>query len=159
MKLSSMAQLLRRKCKLSHHTITKRRLLLLSALYLYTIFMHVYLFGNPDLEMDSLPLQLLPKLREQFPDITFTVLDPNEEWDVERDMVIIDTVVGIEKVTVFESLEAFSKTPRVTCHDFDAYTNLLFLKKLGKVSSVKILGVPPSISQDRALEEIKKFLV
>jgi len=114
----------------------------------------VFVFGNPDLEIDSLPVKLLPKLREKFPEITFTILDPNEEWDVERDMIIIDTVVGIEEVTVFESLEAFSKTPRVTCHDFDAYTNLQFLKKLGTIDSTYIIGIPVGIPEDRLIPEL-----
>lgn len=108
--------------------------------------------------MDSLPVQLVPKLQELFPDIAFTVLDPNEEWDVERDMVIIDTVVGIEKVTVFESLEAFSKTPRVTCHDFDAYTNLQFLKKLGTIDSTYIIGMPVGIPEDRLIPELNEAI-
>lgn len=108
--------------------------------------------------MDSLPVKLMPKLEEQCREHTFTVLDPNEEWDIERDMVIIDTVLGIEKVTVFESLEAFSRAPRVTCHDFDAYTNLQFLKKLGKIDSVRIIGIPPSIEEEVVLQEIDKVL-
>jgi len=104
--------------------------------------------------MDSLPLRLVPKMKEMFPDINFTILDPNEEWGVERNMVIIDTVVGIEKLTVFESLEAFSRTPRVTCHDYDAYTNLQFFKKLGKIDSVQIIGIPVGIPEDRLIPEL-----
>lgn len=118
----------------------------------------VYIFGNPDIEMDSLPVRLVPKLREMFPDITFTVLDPNEEWDVEKDMIIIDTVVGIEKVTVFENLEVFCKTPRVTCHDFDAYTNLQFLKKLGTIDSTYIIGVPVGIPESKLIPELNEAI-
>ncbi|KKS29791.1 MAG: hypothetical protein UV60_C0004G0038 [Parcubacteria group bacterium GW2011_GWA2_43_11] len=108
--------------------------------------------------MDSLPIRLLPKLRELFPEVTFIVLDPNEEWGVEKDMIIIDTVIGIEKVTVFENLEAFSKTPRVTCHDFDAYTNLQFLKKLDKIDSTYIIGIPVGIPEDRLIPDLTEAI-
>jgi hypothetical protein len=118
----------------------------------------VYIFGNPDIEMDSLPVRLVPKLKKLFPNITFTVLDPNEEWDVDRDMVIIDIVVGIEKVTIFESLEAFCKTPRVTCHDFDAYTNLQFLKKLGTIDSIYIIGVPVGVPEDILIPDLNEAI-
>jgi hypothetical protein len=120
--------------------------------------MHIFVFGNPDIEMDSLPITLLPKLEEQFPTHTFTVLDPNEEWDVPKDMLIIDTVVGIDTVTVFENLTSFLKAPRVTCHDFDAYANLQFLMKLKKIDSVRIIGIPPHLSEEEALRELTKLI-
>jgi len=117
--------------------------------------MRFFVFGNPDLEVDSLPIQLIPELQKEFPDITFEVLDPNEEWDVPRHMNIIDTVVGINEVTVFDDLNTFIQTPKMTCHDFDAYTNLQFLKKLGKIESVYIIGVPSDVATD----SIKSSLV
>jgi len=121
--------------------------------------MHIFIFGNPDLEIDSLPIQLLPDLRSKFPEHTFAVLDPNEEWNVPRDMNIIDTVVGIDTITVFDSLEVFIQAPKMTCHDFDAYTNLLFLKKLGKIDSVRILGIPPQTSKDTVLEAVRTHFI
>lgn len=118
----------------------------------------IYVFGNTNLEIDSLPIRLAPKLRKTFPNITFTILDPNEEWVVPKRMIIIDTVVGITEPTVFEDLDIFMKTPRVTCHDFDAYTNLQFLKKLGKIESVFIIGLPPGISEDSAMQALTKTI-
>jgi hypothetical protein len=110
--------------------------------------MQVFIFGNPDLDMDSLPLRLIPALQKEFPDISFVTLDPNEDWDVPPHMVIIDTVVGIAQVTVFHDLSIFEKAPRVTCHDFDAYVNLLLLKKLRKIEGVTIVGIPAGASED-----------
>ncbi len=108
----------------------------------------VFIFGNPDLPEDSLPLRLLPALRAAFPDVAFEVLDPNEEWEVPRHVVIIDTVVNLAEVAVFHDLSAFIAAPRVTCHDFDAYANLLLLKKLGKIEEVTIIGVPPTATEE-----------
>jgi hypothetical protein len=110
--------------------------------------MTVYVFGNPDLAMDALPLRLIPALQREFPTFSFVTLDPNEDWDVPSHMLILDTVVGISAVTVFTDLSAFVQAPRLTCHDFDAYANLLLMKKLGKIDGVTIVGVPAGASEE-----------
>jgi hypothetical protein len=114
----------------------------------------VFIFGNQDLEIDSLPIRILPLLKQALPEHSFTILDPNEEWNVPRNMTVIDTVMGIEKVTVFDNLASFLKTPRVTCHDFDAYSNLQFLFKLKKIDSVRILGVPPHLKETEVIKAL-----
>lgn len=106
--------------------------------------MIVYVFGNPDLDADSLPLRIVPKLRERFPDIRFEVKDPNEEWDVPEELTVIDSVEGIDGVRVFENLDQFTSAPHVTMHDFDAFANLRLLQKLGKLKKIKIIGTPVS---------------
>ncbi|MEK7669580.1 MAG: hypothetical protein AAB350_03290 [Patescibacteria group bacterium] len=117
----------------------------------------IFVFGNMDLEMDNLPLRILPKLQEKFPDIEFVVKDPNEEWEVPEEITILDTAVGIKEVTVFDSLENFSKVPRVGMHDFDALTNLRYLQKLGKIKKIKIIGVSPDMEESEALVKIIKI--
>lgn len=98
------------------------------------------------MEMDSLPLKMLPELRQKFPEIEFVVQDPNEEWNLSsegaKELIVLDTVVGISEVTVFDDLKQFAATPRVSMHDFDALANLRLLKKLGKIKEVKIIAVP-----------------
>ncbi|MBU1908161.1 hypothetical protein KKF59_03475, partial [Patescibacteria group bacterium] len=94
--------------------------------------MIVFVFGNPDLVQDSLPLKLLPRLRDAMTEIEFKTVDPNEEWETEENTTIIDTVINIKEPRVFTDLESFSPSPRLTMHDFDAYTNLKLLKKIGK---------------------------
>ena len=106
--------------------------------------MNVFVFGNPDVVGDSLPIRILPSLQKEFPNLSFQVLDPNEEWDIPEDLVIIDTVHGINEVTVFTDLDRFSASPNVSLHDFDAYTNLRLLQKLGKLKKITIIGVPQS---------------
>lgn len=117
--------------------------------------MIIYVFGNPDLQFDSLPLRILPKLQEHFPDIKFIIKDPNEEWEIPREhLYIIDTVVSINKITTFNDLSIFEKAPRISMHDFDAYANLLLLKKLGKLPACTIIGVPPNYDEHKAYNEI-----
>lgn len=112
--------------------------------------MTVFIFGNPDLPQDALPLRLMPELRAKFPSITFAVKDPNEEWDVPPHLVVIDTVVGIDHVQEFEDLQPFVRSPRVSLHDFDALAQLRFLQKLGKLQQVTVIGVPPTITSIEA---------
>lgn len=113
--------------------------------------MKIFVFGNIDLEIDNLPLRILPELCNKFPEIEFVVKDPNEEWEVPEELIVLDTAVGIKEVTIFESLEKFSKVPRVGVHDFDALTNLRFLQKLGKIKKIKIIAVPQDMSEKEAI--------
>lgn len=120
--------------------------------------MIIFIFGNQDLTQDSLPLKLLPALRKRFPQINFLIKDPNEEWETPDDITVIDTVVGIDKVQVFTDLGAFINAPRVTLHDFDALTNLKYLQKIGKLKKIKIIGIPPSLDEGKALNEVTAIL-
>ena len=131
--------------------------------------MTIFVFGNPDLAMDSLPLRLLPLLQKKFPEHTFVSVDPNEEWDlpphqnfgsggVSEKLIMIDTVVGIDEVKIFTDLDAFSRTPSVTMHDFDALSNIRYMQKLGKIKEIKIIGIPPTLSEATALETVSSML-
>ena len=110
--------------------------------------MKIYVFGNPLVEEDSVPLIILPQLKKQFPDIDFIVVDPNENFPPkgERNLIIFDTVKGISEVTLldYSDLAAIEKSP-VSPHDYDLLLHLLLLKKMGKIDSVKIIGFPYEI--------------
>lgn len=120
--------------------------------------MTVFVFGNAALEADSLPLRILPDLKKTLPNIEFQTLDPNEEWDMPEETIVIDTVLGIKDITVFDSLEQFSAAPRITMHDFDALANLRLLSKLGKLKKIKIIGVPPHLDSNTAIQRIGEIL-
>jgi Ni,Fe-hydrogenase maturation factor len=118
----------------------------------------IFIFGNPELEMDSLPLKIIPELQRIFPLINFEVKDPNEEWDVPEKLIVIDTAVGLKKVKVFDGLDSFDSSPRLTMHDFDALANLRYLKKLGKLKEVRIIGVPPDMDESETIESVGKII-
>jgi len=120
--------------------------------------MDVWLFGNPDLGMDSLPLTLCEELQKAFPEATFTVQDPLDEWEMPKELLIVDTVVGIKEVQTFSSIDEFEQKSRVTMHDYDLGMQLAFLKKLGKLPPIQIIGVPPTLSHDNALKQITNAL-
>lgn len=116
--------------------------------------MIIYIFGNPDLQIDSLPIRILSQLKDKLPRIDFQVKDPNEEWEIPEELVIIDTVLGIKNIKIFTDLKQFSATQRISLHNFDLTTQLLYLQKLGKIKKIKIIGVPPTIKESEATEGI-----
>ena len=105
--------------------------------------MNVYVFGNPIVPADNRAFKLLPFLKTKFPKINFIHADPTGNWwKGDKNLVIIDTVDGIDKVTEFTSLEKIQATQSLTVHDYDLYMDLKLMKKLGKIVSFKIIGVP-----------------
>lgn len=118
----------------------------------------VWLFGNPDFAPDALPLKLKADLQSHLPDFEFVIKDPNEEWDLPQKLIIIDTVQGIDKITIFNSLEQFQNTPRLTLHDFDLLTNLKWLAKLKKLPPLLIIGLPMKAQKQKALDKISEIL-
>ncbi|MBI3963845.1 MAG: hypothetical protein HY341_02495 [Candidatus Kerfeldbacteria bacterium] len=120
--------------------------------------MTIWVFGNPDLPSDALPIRLVPELRRRYPEHTFALRDPLEEWDVPDDLVILDTVKGITAVTEFKNLDGFSDSPRVTMHDYDLGTTLKWLRKLGKLPAVRIIGIPPNAEEADVLRDLEPIL-
>ena len=108
--------------------------------------MKVYIVGNPLVKVDSLPFKLLPKLRKEFPEVRFEEADPTENFIPENDSIIIDTVVGIDHVRLFTDLDEFAQFHSVSAHDYDLSLHLQLLKKLGKITSVSILGIPNDVN-------------
>ena len=108
--------------------------------------MKVYIVGNPLVKVDSLPFKLLPKLKKEFPEGRFEEVDPTENFIPENDSIIIDTVVGIDHVRLFTDLDEFVPFSSVSAHDYDLGLHLQLLKKLGKITSVSILGIPNDVN-------------
>ena len=129
--------------------------------------MIVYIFGNPAEKSDSLPIKLLPILQKNFAQINFIHADPTENWwqsaptqrgEKEKDLIIIDIVKGIDTVTVFDNLNTFQKQPLVTPHDYDLYTDLALMKKVGKIESVLIIGIPFGQKQKTVMNSLAPII-
>lgn len=120
--------------------------------------MVIYIFGNQDLDFDSIPFKILGDLKINFPDIEFVVKDPNEELGDEKEITLIDTVHGIEKVTLYSGLNEFENSPNLTMHDFDALANLKLLEKLGKITKITIIGIPADLKKQEALNQTSEIL-
>lgn len=121
--------------------------------------MKILVFGNPLLKNDSLPLKLIPKLKDKFPEIEFKEIDPTEDLEKQgRDLIILDSVEGINEVMVLNSIEQLHANKIYSMHDFDLAYNLKLLKKIGKINSVKIIGVPMGMGEGEAMREISEFI-
>lgn len=117
--------------------------------------MKIYIVGNPLVQQDRLPYALLPILRERFPSVVFEEADPNENFVPEPGGIILDSVAGIDDVRWFENLDAFIVTNSVSPHDYDLGFHLQLLKKIHKISNIKILGLP----QKRITGGIKRDVI
>jgi len=108
---------------------------------------------------DSLPLSIIDDLRANFPNVEFTVFDPNENLEEEgRELNIIDTVEGIDSTTLITDIGAINIQKLYSMHDFDLGYVLKLLKKLHYIDSVRIFGVPMKISKKAALEQLTKLI-
>ena len=107
--------------------------------------MKVYIFGNEDLPEDSLAFQVARRLNP-LENIEFIPVKPNEDLPFvgEKRVVMMDVVGGIDQVMVIddEQLSKLVTSPRTTVHDFDLGFQLRYLKKLGKLRQVTIIGLP-----------------
>lgn len=113
----------------------------------------IYVLGNLFDDIDKLPIQLLPELQNHFPKIDFILFDPTEELPepVPKHLYLLDTVVGIDTITVFTDMNEFLLSPRVSVHDFDLPLFLGMLKKLGKIENITIIGIPTNLVDNELL--------
>ena len=117
----------------------------------------ILVFGNMLVPQDSVPLKILPKLSAEFPNINFEEIDTVEQVeDFGRDLVIIDSVHGIEKVEVITDLDSIELNHIITMHDFDLGITLKLLKKAKRLDSVIIFGVPQRYPREKAFLELKE---
>jgi hypothetical protein len=125
----------------------------------------VSVFGNPDLAPDAVPISLLPLLRVHFPAITFEHVDPNEECAPPEASAksgkpwwIIDTVKGIDKVTLIDEKDLLVIKKRLTMHDYDLGMHLVLLKKIYPDLKLRIIGVPFGAKAEEVIEKIIRLL-
>ena len=64
--------------------------------------MRVYIFGNEDLEFDNKAIKIAKALENTLEHCEFIYVKPNQDlpFSNEKSVVILDTVVGIEDVTL-----------------------------------------------------------
>jgi Ni,Fe-hydrogenase maturation factor len=114
-----------------------------------------YVFGNPLVREDSIPLRIIEKLRKEFPSFEFLEFDTTEDIEPQKELNIIDTVKGIRKVEIIEDLDRIVNDKIYSMHDFDLGYNLKIWKKMGMVESVRIFGIPDSMEEKEAFSELR----
>jgi len=120
--------------------------------------MQVYIFGNRDWAPDAVVFGVVDKIKaisekgkvkskkNELVGLEFVEVKPNEDLPFagQDEVVIMDVVMGLNKVTVLteKDLDRLELPPRSSAHEFDLGFQLRYLKKLGKIRGVKILGLP-----------------
>jgi Ni,Fe-hydrogenase maturation factor len=107
--------------------------------------MDVYVFGNEDVPGDNISFKIVKKLKDKLKQINFIIVKPNEDLPFageKKRVVILDTVEGLEKITEITDIDKFVLPPRSTVHDFDLSFQLKYLKKIGHLGEVHIIGLP-----------------
>lgn len=124
----------------------------------------VYYFGNKDVACDNAVFPVVNRLQNVFPEISFVFVKPNQDVPFvdEKKVIILDTISGIDDVTVISEsdLDKLVLNKSLSVHDFDLGFQLLYLKKLGKLHEITIIGVPQNTSVDHErIQSIFKKLV
>lgn len=121
--------------------------------------MKIFVFGNPLVEKDTLPLKLLPKLQSRFPKIDFVTADPTEFLDYQGEEIwILDSAEGVEEVTVLHDISKLDLPKRFSVHDYDVALDLKLLEKLGRLEKVTIIAIPMGIKETEALKQLSPHL-
>ena len=108
--------------------------------------MNVYVFGNEYVAEDKRAIEVARELEGALEGISFVFVKPNEDVPfVDQHLsVILDTVEGIQDVALVEGdrIDGLVLSPRGSVHDFDLAFQLRYLRKLGKLGEVTIIGIP-----------------
>lgn len=119
----------------------------------------IYLIGNKLVPEDALPIQLKEKLTKRFPAIKFKEFDPTENLPEDSPhLIMIDTVKGIDRVSLFKDIDSFSSQKAYSMHDFDLGWQLKLYKKMGKVEKVTIIGIPMGMDEKTAYDQVTALL-
>ena len=117
--------------------------------------MNVYVFGNEYVAEDNSAVEVARTLENTVEGISFVFVGPNEDvpFAGEPRAVILDTVQGISEVALVEGVEIATLvlSPRSSVYDFDLAFQLRYLKKLGKLGEVALIGIPQEGEVDHLL--------
>lgn len=118
----------------------------------------IYAAGNLLLKNDSLPLRIMPVLAKKFPGVKFIEFDPTENFPEEKELVILDTVVGIKDAVLIKDIAKFEMPTPYSLHDFDLGLTLKLMQKAGLLEKFAIIGIPPGISEKDAVRQASKLI-
>jgi Ni,Fe-hydrogenase maturation factor len=117
--------------------------------------MNVYVFGNEHVAEDIRAIEVAQELQNTVEDVSFVFVNPNEDvpFANEPRIVILDTIQGLQDVALVEgdAIDRLTLSPRGSVHDFDLAFQLRYLKKLGKLEEVTLIGIPQEGEVDHLL--------
>lgn len=115
----------------------------------------IYLFGNQVYEPDAVGPRLYGLLQKRLPEVKFELRDPTESLSPpENCWMLIDAAIGIDEVTVVQSLDELEYVSGTSVHDFDVYLELRLLEKLNRLGSVTIVLVPANSTAENVIDDV-----
>ncbi|MCI0503501.1 hypothetical protein L0Y65_02205 [Candidatus Micrarchaeota archaeon] len=100
---------------------------------------------------------LLGRLRKRFPSVGFRKCDLAQELEGEgRRPVVIDTLKGLERVTLLDDLGTVN--PKRALDGSGIIITLRILMRLGSIDSASVIGVPEGYPEDLAYEEMSAII-
>lgn len=121
--------------------------------------MKVLVFGNPLAAIDSAAVKIAEKLDGKIPGVSFVRFDTAEDLEKECPrLLILDVVVGLSKPRLVTLSELQLAAKPLSLHGFDLTWNLLLLKKLGRLKSATIIGIPPKMPLRQSLPATEKLI-
>ena len=119
----------------------------------------IFVAGNPLVEEDSLALKVAEELRKEFKDINFQKIDSLSSLEkTPPNLYILDVAEGLQRVEKITDLEELQEIKLVSLHDFDLGTELLLLKKIGKIEGATIIAIPLGYPLEKAVSESGRIL-
>lgn len=117
-----------------------------------------YVLGNDIVKDDASAIKLIPFLDKQFPQYHFLRYDPTEDLSTNtHHLIFIDTVRGIQNVTLYKNLLLFQNSPKNSVHDYDLLLHLQIMLKLKKIKKLRIIGIPTSGNIKEMKKQLKKI--
>jgi Ni,Fe-hydrogenase maturation factor len=125
--------------------------------------MKIYVFGNQDEVSDKKAFEVMDALKDKLSEIEWVVVKPNEDLPFagEDEVVLMDVVQGLKAPRLIEDeeLNQIAIGPRMTAHDFDLGWQIKYLKKLGKLGRVRLVGLPmEEVNNQKVYEILKEVL-
>jgi hypothetical protein len=115
----------------------------------------IFIVGNDINPTDSIPIKILPELKIKYKNIIFELFDPTEDINNEnKSLILIDSVLNLDRVTIFSDINNFICSPRFSVHDYDLMLDLSIQIKLKKIDKIIIIGVPSMMSEKEAFQQI-----
>lgn len=119
----------------------------------------IYLVGNELVEEDSLPVKMKDDLESYFSNIVFEEFDPTENLPEDcKHLILIDTVMGLDKSKIFNDVDDFSSQKAYSMHDFDLGWQLKLYKKLKMINKISIIGIPMGAKKETALKDVEPLI-
>jgi len=113
----------------------------------------IFCFGNEFIQEDSLAKELVDEI-DEFKIIRCSSPDSLISHENLDDMIIIDVAKGIDKPMLITDIDQLRANKSISAHDLDLGFYLKLYKKMGKIKTVKIIGIPQQGDKEALKEQV-----